>query len=66
MEDIILKEKELRVNVRDAINKSKLPAFIVKSILKDFFEQTCFLEQQQYEKAKSISVSAKNNKDKEA
>ena len=59
MEDIILKEKELRVNLTETINKSKLPAFIIKPILKDLFEQASFLEQQQYKEAKSNTVKKK-------
>lgn len=65
MEDLILKEKELRKNISEAINNANLPAIIIKPILKDFFEQVSLLEQQQYEqavKSKEKSEELENRK----
>ena len=60
MEEIIIKERETRENIVQAINKSNLPAFILKPILKDMLEQIEQLEQQQY------NIAIENKKKKEA
>lgn len=66
MEDIILKERSFKENIVQVVNNSELPAFIVKPILKDLFEQVSLLEQQQYEQAKKIKeeVVKRENKSK--
>lgn len=51
MEELILKEREFKENIVQVVNNSKLPAFIIKPILKDLFEQVNVLEEQQYKKA---------------
>lgn len=51
MEELILKEREFKENIVQVVNNSKLPAFIIKPILKDLFEQVNVLEEQQYRKA---------------
>lgn len=61
MEEIILKKKEFEEKLVELINKSELPAFILKPIIKDLFEQLNMLEQQQLEQAQKI----KEEKDKE-
>lgn len=61
MEEIILMKREFEENLVELINKSKLPAFILKPIIKDLFEQLNMLEQQQLEQAQKI----KEEKDKE-
>ena len=53
MEELILKERELKENIVKEINNSNLPAFILKSIFKDFLEQLNNIEVQQYEQAKA-------------
>ncbi len=58
MEEIILKERETRENIVDVVNKSNLPAFILKNIIKDLYEQINQIEQQQYTEA------LKNKEDK--
>lgn len=61
MEEIILMKREFEENLVELINESKLPAFILKPIIKDLFEQLNMLEQQQLEQAQKI----KEKKDKE-
>lgn len=61
MEEVILMKKEFEENLVELINESKLPAFILKPIIKDLFEQLNMLEQQQLEQAQKI----KEEKDKE-
>ena len=59
MEELILKEREVREQVVQIINNSGLPAFILKPIFKDFYEQINNFETQQYE------IARKNRDDKE-
>ena len=61
MEEVILMKREFEENLVKLINESKLPAFILKPIIKDLFEQLNMLEQQQLEQAQKI----KGKKDKE-
>lgn len=51
MEEIILMKKEFEEKLVKLINESNLPAFILKPIIKDLFEQLNVLEQQQFEQA---------------
>lgn len=71
MEELIIRNREFKENVIQVINKAQLPAFIVRSILKELIEQVSLLEQQQYEEAQrtvrlknSSKNSCKNNKSK--
>lgn len=59
MEELIIKEKELKEEIIKLINSSNLPAIILRPILKDLLEQVAIAEKQQYEKA------IKNNRLKE-
>lgn len=52
MEEIIIKERQLREDISKLINDAKLPAIILKPILKEFYEQILILEQQQYEQVR--------------
>lgn len=61
MEEVILMKREFEERLVELINKSELPAFILKPIIKDLFEQLNMLEQQQLEQAQKI----KEKKDKE-
>ena len=61
MEEIILKKREFEEKLVELINESNLPAFILKPIIKDMFEQLNILEQQQYE----LAQKNKEEKDKE-
>ena len=52
MEELILKERETREKLVDIINKSGLPAVMLKPILKEILEQINLLEQKEYVQAK--------------
>lgn len=54
MEEIILLKKEFEEKIVTLINESNLPAFILKPIIKELFEQLNILEQQQLEQAQKI------------
>ena len=62
MEDIIIKQAELKKDISEVINKAKLPAFIITPILKDLLEQVSIAEVQQYNKA--VEKREKKNKEK--
>lgn len=51
MDELIIREREFKENIVDMINASGMPAFILKSIIKELFEQLSLLEQKQYEEA---------------
>ena len=51
MEELILKEREVREKVVEIINNSGLPAFMLKTIIKDLYDQLEVIEQQQYAEA---------------
>lgn len=61
MEEIIIKKREFEEELVKLINDSNLPAFILKPVIKDLFEQLNVLEQQQFEQAQKM----KEEKDKE-
>ena len=60
MDEVILKEREVKEKIVETINSSGLPAFMLKTILKDLFEQLNVIEQQQYEEA--LKNKEKKNK----
>ena len=64
MDELILKEVEYREKITDLTNEIGLPAFIIKPIIKDLFEQLSNLEQQQYQQALAIKKE-KEEKEKE-
>lgn len=49
--DLIIKERELREKIAEMINTSGLPAFVLKPIMQDFFNQLNVLEERQYQEA---------------
>ena len=51
MEELILKERETREKVVEIINDSGLPAVMLKTIIKELYDQLNVIEQQQYEEA---------------
>lgn len=69
MEDLILKEREVKEKIIGTVNGSGLPAFILKSIIKDLYEQLNNIEEQQYNQAmiskKSKEINEENKKKKE-
>jgi len=65
MEELIIKERELRENIVQEINNSGLPAFILKPIFKEIYEQLNSLEIQQYNTAKQNTDKKNAEKKKE-
>lgn len=51
MDEIILMKREFEEKLVKLINESNLPAFILKPIIKDLFDQLNILDQQQLEQA---------------
>lgn len=51
MDEVILKEREVREKIVEIINNSGLPAFMLKTIIKDLYGQLEAIEQQQYAEA---------------
>lgn len=51
MEELILKQIEFKEKLVELLNTCGLPAFVLKPIIKDVYEQLNILEQQQYELA---------------
>lgn len=51
MEELILLKKDFEEKLVDIVNKSNLPAFILKPIIKDLFDELNILDQQQLEQA---------------
>ena len=47
MEELIVKEREIRNQLEELVNNSGLPALILKPIARDFYEQISQLEQTQ-------------------
>lgn len=56
MEELILKEREVREKIVETINNSGLPAFILKPIFKEMYDQISMLAGQQYEEAKNNKI----------
>ena len=68
MEELILKEREFKEKMVNVINNSNLPAFIIKPILKELFEQVNLLEEQQYQevlKTKKVDIAKPSKNKKE-
>ena len=54
MEELILKEAEYREKISQITNEMGLPAFILKPVVKELYEQLCNIEKQQYNQALEI------------
>lgn len=66
MEELIIKNQELKEILVKNINSSQLPAFAVKNILKDLLEQINIIEKTQFEEAKKTIDDKKNKEALEA
>lgn len=64
MEELILKERETKDTLIEIINKSGLPAFILKPILQDMITQLNIIEVSQYEEAKKNKEKSSKKGDK--
>lgn len=66
MEELIIKEREAREKLTSLINELGLPAFILKPIIKDLYEQINNAEIEQYKQAQEyIQKKEEENKKKE-
>ena len=69
MDELILKEREVKEKIIGIVNESGLPAFILKPIIKDIYDQLNSIEEQQYKQAlisqKSKEINEENKKKKE-
>lgn len=54
MEELIIKEAEYREKIAQLTNQMNLPAFILKPVIKDLYDQLCNIEQEQYRQALAI------------
>lgn len=66
MEELIVKNQELREILVKDINSSQLPAFAIKNILKDLLEQINIIEKTQFDEAKKNIDNKKNKEPLEA
>lgn len=66
MEELIVKNQELREILVKDINGSQLPAFAIKNILKDLLEQINIIDISQFEEAKKNIDNKKNKEPLEA
>ena len=65
MEELIFKNREVKENIVSIINNSGLPAFVLKSIIKDCLEQLNELENKEYQEAKQIIETKQQEENKE-
>lgn len=61
MEELIIKEREFRMGLVSLVNNSNLPAFIMKSTLKEILQEVTEIANQDYETA----VAKMQEKEKE-
>lgn len=61
MEELIIKEREFRMGLVNLVNNSNLPAFIMKSTLKEILQEVTEIANQDYETA----VAQMQGKEKE-
>ncbi len=65
MEEMILKEREVREQIVEITKNSGLPALILKPIFEDFLNQLKIIKEQQYKLAKqNKEKQQKENEDK--
>ena len=56
MEELILKEREIKEKLVDLVNSSNLPAFILRPIFKEMLEQLNIIEETQYNQAQELKA----------
>jgi len=64
MNDLILKEAEYKEQIIKMTNEIGLPAFIIKPIIKDLYEQLVTIEKEQYQEALRIKQQEEEEKKK--
>jgi hypothetical protein len=65
MEELIIRNRKTKETIVSAINNSGLPAFVLKTILKDCYEQLIKLEDKEYQNAIIKIENDKREKEKE-
>lgn len=64
MEELILKEREVREQLVELVNNSQLPAIILKPMFKEVLEQLNIIEETQYNQAKELQLNKELNKER--
>lgn len=62
MEELILKEREVREKLVELVNNSQLPALVLKPMFKEILDQLNIIEETQYNQAKQLKTK---NEEKE-
>ena len=66
MEELIVKNRQIKEQIVGIINNSGLPAFMLKNILKDCFEQLTEFETKEYNEAmKKLQAKQEQRKQEE-
>lgn len=65
MEELILKERKIREDIVNAINDANLPAFILKPIIKELYDEIIALDNEQYAEALKIKEAQEKEETKE-
>lgn len=64
MEELILKEREVREQLVELVNSSQLPAIILKPMFKEVLEQLNIIEETQYNQAKKLQLDKEIDKER--
>lgn len=65
MEELIIKEREFRMGLVDLVNNSNLPAFIMKSTLKEILQEVTEVANRDYETAVAQMQEKEKEEEKE-
>ena len=65
MEELIIKEREFRMGLVNLVNNSNLPAFIMKSTIKEILQEVTEIANQDYETAVSQMQEKEKEEEKE-
>ena len=65
MEELIIKEREFRMGLVSLVNNSNLPAFIMKSTLKEILQEVTEIANQDYETAVANIQKKEKEEEKE-
>lgn len=65
MEELIIKEREFRMGLVNLVNNSNLPAFIMKSTLKEILQEVTEIANRDYETAIAQMQEKEKEEEKE-
>ena len=65
MEELIIKEREFRMGLVNLVNNSNLPAFIMKSTLKEILQEVTEVANRDYETAVAQMQEKEKEEEKE-